>query len=110
MLVSDVAALRSMCVCVMRRSAARGLLMRGRLRRPDRPLQVIGVLAAVLPIAAISLPFTFATDRTLQRSNALSIADLGGRLNASTIALHIPAARRLTAGLRTMAQAAKAAA
>ena len=44
-------------------SAARGVV-RGRLRRPCRPLQVIGVLATVLPIARKSRQFS-CSDRAM---------------------------------------------
>ena len=60
--------------------------MRGRLRRPYRPLQVIGVLAAVLPIARKSLQFS----RSAERAGRLPIpaqinrAKPGERLHANT--------------------------
>jgi TRAP transporter TAXI family solute receptor len=62
--------------------------MRGGLRRPHRPLQVIGVLAAVLLTAAVSLQFSPA-----ERAGTRPIPDkpnlgaLGERLNTNTIAI-----------------------
>lgn len=62
--------------------------MEGGLRRPYRPLQVIGVLAAVLATALISLQFTPPDER----AGAWPIPDkpnlgtFGERLNANTIA------------------------
>ena len=86
LLVSDVAALpRNLC---LRKggSAARGLQMRGRLRRPYRPIQVIGVLASVLSIATMS---NFPTERAGMRpiANNHNVGALGERLNANTITI-----------------------
>ena len=86
LLVSDVAALpRNVC---LRKggSAARGPLMRGRLPRPYRPIQVIGVLASVLPIATMS---NFPTECAGMRpiANNHNVGALGGRLNANTITI-----------------------
>jgi len=63
--------------------------MKGGLRRPYRPLQVIGVLATVLATALISLQFTPPDER----AGAWPIPDkpnlgaFGERLNANTIAI-----------------------
>jgi hypothetical protein len=82
--VSDVAILpRNGC---LRKGgfAARGLLMRGRLRRPWRPIQVIGVLASALSVATMS---NFPTERAGIRpiANNHNAGALGERLNANTI-------------------------
>jgi hypothetical protein len=60
--------------------------MRGRLRRPYRPNQVIGVLASVLSIATMS---NFSTARAGKRpmANSHKVGALGGRLNANAITL-----------------------
>jgi hypothetical protein len=58
--------------------------MRGRLRRPYPPIQVIGVLAAVLPVASMS---NSPTERAGMRpiANIHIVGALGERLNANTI-------------------------
>jgi hypothetical protein len=58
--------------------------MRGRLRRPYPPIQVIGVLAAVLPVASMS---NSPTERAGVRpiANNHNVGVLGERLNAKTI-------------------------
>jgi hypothetical protein len=58
--------------------------MRGRLRRPYRPIQVIGVLASVLSVATMS---NFSTERAGIRpiANNHNAGALGERLNANTI-------------------------
>jgi uncharacterized protein len=62
--------------------------MRGGLRRPSRPFQVLCVSVVLLLTAALSLPFVFA-----ERAGARPIPDkpnlgsLGERLNANTIAI-----------------------
>jgi TRAP transporter TAXI family solute receptor len=63
--------------------------MEGGLRRPYRPLQVIGVLAAVLSTALISLQFTPPDERAGARPipDKPSLGALGERLNANTIAI-----------------------
>ena len=54
----------TLCVFCVRRGLRRsGGVVRGRLRRPCRPLQVIGVLAVVLPIARKSLQFSPSAER-----------------------------------------------
>jgi hypothetical protein len=60
--------------------------MRGRLRRPYRPIQVIGVLASVLSIATMS---NFSTERAGMRPIAKThnVGALGERLNANTITI-----------------------
>jgi hypothetical protein len=60
--------------------------MRGRLRRPYRPIQVIGVLASVLSIATMS---NFPTERAGMRpmANNHNVGALGERLNANTITI-----------------------
>jgi hypothetical protein len=59
------------------------------LRRPHRPLQVIGVLAAVLATALISLQFTPPDERAGARliPDKPTLGALGERLNANTIAM-----------------------
>jgi hypothetical protein len=59
------------------------------LRRPYRPLQVIGVLAAVLSTALISLQFTPPAERAGAQPipDKPSLGALGERLNANTIAI-----------------------
>jgi hypothetical protein len=61
--------------------------MRERLQRPDRPLQVIGVLATVQSIAASSLLFSYSSERADTRSipNNPDLGELGERLNARKI-------------------------
>jgi hypothetical protein len=63
--------------------------MEGGLRRPYRPLQVIGVLAAVLATALISLQFTPPDERAGARPipDKPNLGALGERLNANTIAI-----------------------
>jgi hypothetical protein len=63
--------------------------MEGGLRRPYRPLQVIGVLAAVLATALISLQFTSPDERAGARPvpDKPNLGALGERLNANTIAI-----------------------
>jgi hypothetical protein len=60
--------------------------MRGRLRRPYPPIQVIGVLAAVLPVASMS---NSPTERAGVRpiANNHNVGVLGERLNANTITI-----------------------
>jgi len=60
-----------------------GALMRGRLRRPYRPLQVIGVLAAVLPIATISLQLPSPAERagTQPITKKPTLGEMGERLS-----------------------------
>ena len=60
--------------------------MEGGSRRPYRPLQVVGVLAAVLSTALISLQFTSPDERAGGRPIP-DIGTLGERLNPSTIAI-----------------------
>ena len=60
--------------------------MEGGSRRPYRPLQVVGVLAAVLSTALISLQFTPPDERAGVRPIP-DIGTLGERLNPSTIAI-----------------------
>jgi hypothetical protein len=61
--------------------------MRERLQRPDRPLQVIGVLATVQSITAISLLFSYSSGRADARSipNNPDLGELGERLDARNI-------------------------
>jgi hypothetical protein len=61
--------------------------MMGRLRRPHRPLQVIGVLAAVLSIAAVFLLFPYSSVRADARpiSTDRNLGEFGERLNAYAI-------------------------
>jgi hypothetical protein len=63
--------------------------MEGGLRRPYRPTQVMGVLAAVLSTALISLQFTPPDERAGARPipDKASLGALGERLNANTIAI-----------------------
>ena len=73
-------------VCGLRRGVRRsGGVMRGRLRRPYRPLQVIGVLAAVLPIARKSLQFSRSAERAgkLPIPAQFKLAKSGERLHAN---------------------------
>jgi hypothetical protein len=60
--------------------------MRGRLWRPYPPIQVIRVLAAVLPVASMS---NSPTERAGMRpiANNHNVGALGGRLNANTITI-----------------------
>jgi hypothetical protein len=58
--------------------------MRGHLQRPYRPLQVIGVLAAVLPVATTSFQSIPAAERA-ERAGQRSLAAFGERLNANPI-------------------------
>jgi hypothetical protein len=60
--------------------------MWGRLRRPYPPIQVIGVLAAVLPVASMS---NSPTERAGMRPIATNhnVGALGERLNANTITI-----------------------
>jgi hypothetical protein len=87
MAVWDVADLLRQCVCrvehVIRRS---GGVVRGRLRRPYRPLQVNGVLAAVLPNARKSLMFNVSIERAgrLPIPAKIELAESGERLHANT--------------------------
>jgi hypothetical protein len=74
------------CVCCVRRGKRRlGGVVRGRLRRPFRPLQVIGVLAAVLPIARKSLSFSRSAERAgkLPIPAQINLAKSGERLHAN---------------------------
>jgi hypothetical protein len=60
--------------------------MRGRLRRPYRLSQVIGVLAAVLPIVSMSnSPTERAGVRPIAKNH--NVGALGERLNANTITI-----------------------
>jgi hypothetical protein len=63
--------------------------MEGGLRRPYRPFQVIGVLAAVLSTALISLQFTTPDERAGARPipEKDNLGSRGERLNANTIAI-----------------------
>jgi len=63
--------------------------MEGGLRRPYRPIQVIGVLAAVLSTALVSLQFTPPDERAGARPipDKPNLGSLGERLNANTIAV-----------------------
>jgi hypothetical protein len=60
------------------------MFVTGRLRRPYRPFQVIGVLVAVLPIAGTSL---ITAERAGTRSVPAkpNLAEAGERLDARTI-------------------------
>jgi hypothetical protein len=70
MAVWDVADLLRQCVCCVERVVRRsGGVVRGRLRRPYRPLQVNGVLAAVLPNARESL----LSNGSIERAGGLPI-------------------------------------
>jgi len=62
--------------------------MRGGVRRPQRPIQVLCVLAAVVLTAAMSLQFGF-TERAGARPipDKPNLGSLGERLNANTIAI-----------------------
>ena len=84
MAVWDVAVCRaSMCVLRKAWGPPLGGVMRGRLRRPCRPLQVIGVLAVVLPIARKSLQFSPSAERAVGCQYRLRpIAKSGERLHA----------------------------
>jgi uncharacterized protein len=63
--------------------------MEGGVRRPYRPIQVIGVLAAVPSTALISLQFTPPDERASARPipDKPNLGSLGERLNANTIAI-----------------------
>jgi uncharacterized protein len=62
--------------------------MRGGLRRPHRPLQVLCVLAAVLLTAAFSLQFSIAAHVGARPiPDKPNLGTLGERLNANTIAI-----------------------
>src|SRR5215471_1832583 len=68
-------------------SAARGGVVRGRLRRPYRPFQVIGVLTTVLPIARNSRQFSCFTERAgkVPIPAQINLARSGERLHANTV-------------------------
>ena len=76
------------CVCCVRRGIRRsGGVVRGRLRRPCRPLQVIGVLAVVLPIARKSVQFSRSAEcagKLLPAPAQINLARSGERLHANT--------------------------
>jgi hypothetical protein len=59
------------------------------LRRPYRPLQVIGVLAAILPIARKSLHFNPSAERAgrLPIPAKTNLAKSGERLHAKMVAI-----------------------
>jgi uncharacterized protein len=62
--------------------------MRGSLRRPDRPLQVICALAAAVLTAAFSLQSVFAERAgVLPMPDKPNLGSLGERLNANTISI-----------------------
>ena len=87
MVVWDVAAPPRHCVCRVRRGVRRsGGVVRGRLQRPYRPLQVVGVLAAVLPVAGKSLRFSRSAERAgrLPIPAQINVAKSGERLHANT--------------------------
>jgi hypothetical protein len=71
--------------CVRRGIRRSGGVVRGRLRRPYRPLQVIGVLAAVLPIARKSLRFSRSAECAgkLPIPAQVNLATSGERLHAN---------------------------
>ena len=76
-----------LCVCRVRRGVRRsGGVVRGRLQRPYRPLQVVGVLAAVLPVAGKSLRFSRSAERAgrLPIPAQINVAKSGERLHANT--------------------------
>src|ERR1700751_541133 len=88
MVVWDVAAPPRHCVCRVRRGVRRsGGVVRGRLQRPYRPLQVIGVLAAVLPIARKSLRFSRSAECAgkLPIPAQVNLATSGERLHANPV-------------------------
>jgi hypothetical protein len=75
------------CVALGAESAAWGGVVRGRLRRPYRPLQVIGVFAAVLPIARKSVQFSRSAEcagKLLPIQAQINLARSGERLHANT--------------------------
>jgi len=78
----------TLCVFCVRRGLRRsGGVVRGRLRRPCRPLQVIGVLATVLPIARKSRQFSCSAERAgkVPMSAQINLARSGERLHANTV-------------------------
>ena len=78
---------RCVCVCCVRRGIRRsGGIVRGRLWRPYRPFQVIGVLAAVLPIARKSQQFSRSAECAgkLPTPAQVNLAKSGERLHANT--------------------------
>jgi hypothetical protein len=87
MAVWDVADLLRQCVCCVERVVRRsGGVVRGRLRRPYRPLQVNGVLAAVLPNARESLLSNGSIERAgrLPIPANIELAEPGERLHANS--------------------------
>ena len=88
MAVWDVAVCRaSMCVLRKAWGPPLGGVMRGRLRRPCRPLQVIGVLATVLPIARKSRQFSCSAERAgkVPIPAQINLARSGERLHANMV-------------------------
>ena len=86
----DVAGLPRHCVCCVRRGVRRsGGVVKGRLRRPYRPLQVIGVLAEVLPIARKSFQFSPSAERAgrLPIPAKTNLAKSDERLHAKMVAI-----------------------
>ena len=78
----------TLCVFCVRRGLRRsGGVVRGRLRRPCRPLQVIGVLATVLPIARKSRQFSCSAERAgkVLIPAQINLAKSGERLHANTV-------------------------
>ena len=76
-----------LCVCCVRCGIRRsGGIVRGRLWRPYRPFQVIGVLAAVLPIARKSQQFSRSAECAgkLPTPAQVNLAKSGERLHANT--------------------------
>ena len=73
----------NLCVCCVRRGVRRSGGVVGHLRRPCQPLQVIGVLAEVLPIARRFLLFNpFFRARRQAASTALDRSRRAGRTSA----------------------------
>ena len=78
----------TLCVFCVRRGLRRsGGVVRGLLRRPCRPLQVIGVLATVLPIARKSRQFSCSAERAgkVPIPAQINLAKSGERLHANTV-------------------------
>jgi hypothetical protein len=84
-----------MCVCLRKARIRRsGAANEGRLRRPCRPFQVIGVLAAVQPVATNSLqlcPTERAATRPITENS--NLGKLGERLDSNptiqSVRLHL---------------------